>query len=178
MALLEGKGKGGKQKGSRVQRELTEGWGILILVHIRTGCVRGSKNSPTAYQKRRGVSLSFFGTPEGTRLNFLPLRRKKIMVLPPSSRGQATVHRTVAFKWFSSLPKNQKSRYPNGYLLFCIWAHILIEPPQGGSLFCARGFTHTQRGFILRLGGSRFLQIIQIIVVSVKLVDLRLIIIT
>ena len=43
-----------------------------------------------------------------TRLHFLP-GGKKIEVLPPSSRRQATVHRTVAFICSSLAPYKQKS---------------------------------------------------------------------
>ena len=39
-------------------------------------------------------------------------------------------------------------------VFLCIRANILIESPTRGSLFCNRGFTHTQRGFILRDGGA------------------------
>ena len=42
-----------------------------------------------------------------TRLHFLP-GGKKIEVLPPSSRRQATVHRTVAFNCSSLAPYKQK----------------------------------------------------------------------
>ena len=41
-------------------------------------------------------SFGFYGPSGETRLHFLP-GGKKIDVLPPSSRRQATVHRTVAF---------------------------------------------------------------------------------
>ena len=43
-----------------------------------------------------------------TRLHFLP-GGKKIEVLPPSSRRQATVHRSVAFNCSSLAPYKQKS---------------------------------------------------------------------
>ena len=48
---------------------------------------------------------------------FLPVA--KIKVLPPSSWRQATVHRTVAFRWFnSSAPKAKKSNS------FCCWTFL------------------------------------------------------
>ena len=49
-----------------------------------------------------------FGPSGETRLHFLP-GGKKIEVLPPSSRRQATVHRTVAFNCSSLAPYKQKS---------------------------------------------------------------------
>ena len=50
------------------------------------------------YDKSREsiCSFGFYGPSGETRLHFLP-GGKKIDVLPPSSRRQATVHRTVAF---------------------------------------------------------------------------------
>ena len=50
--------------------------------------------------------------PAGDSLHFLP-GGKKIKVLPPSSRRQAAVHRTAAFRWFESPlthAKNQVSK--------------------------------------------------------------------
>ena len=62
--------------------------------------------------------------------------------------------------------------------LFCIRAYFDRIPGQGVHFSTVGGSLSLKGGFILRLGGSRFLQIMQIIVVSVKIVDLRLIIIT
>ena len=65
----------------------------------------------------------------------------KIMVLPPSSRRQATVHRTVAFEMVR-FPHIPKKKHPVGVLLFwsrvresiCIfareWAKIMVLPPS------------------------------------------------
>ena len=52
--------------------------------------------------------------------------------------------------------RNKREDTLMGILSFiCIWAYILIENLQGGSLFSGRGFTPTQRGFIWGLGGSQ-----------------------
>jgi len=46
------------------------------------------------------------------RTRFAFLSMAKIMVLPPSSRRQATVHRTVAFRWVRVLCRGNKQN-PN-----------------------------------------------------------------
>ena len=52
----------------------------------------------------------------GLDLHFRLWRKLWLRSVKPS---RATVHRTVAFDWFESVPLYmQKSRYPNGYLLF------------------------------------------------------------
>ena len=52
-----------------------------------------------------------FGPSGETRLHFLP-EGKTIEVLPPSSRRQATVHRTVAFDLSSLAPDKAKIQVP------------------------------------------------------------------
>lgn len=56
--------------------------------------------------------------PAGDSLHFLP-EGKKIKVLPPSSRRQAAVHRTAAFRWFESPMTHAKRQPPqSGWLSF------------------------------------------------------------
>ena len=56
--------------------------------------------------------------PAGDSLHFLP-GGKKIKVLPPSSRRQAAVHRTAAFRWFESPLTHAKRQPPRlGWLSF------------------------------------------------------------
>ena len=50
----------------------------------------------------------------------------KIFVLPPSSRRQATIHRTVAFDWFDSIQAKKKD-HPLGGLSF--WSRIRESNP-------------------------------------------------
>ena len=69
----------------------------------------------------------FFGTAKGTRLHFHSQRGMKIKVSPGPPR-RATVHRTVAFRWFEPLSPNKKARYPNRYLAFLVRRKGL-EPP-------------------------------------------------
>ena len=53
----------------------------------------------------------------------------EIKVLPPFSRRQATVHRTVAFKSVRIPHHYKKSRYPDGYLDY-LAEDEGFEPPQ------------------------------------------------
>ena len=52
-----------------------------------------------------------------------------IMVLPPSSRRQADVHRTSAFDWFKSLIETKNTHTPYG-----VWVFLAemegFEPPH------------------------------------------------
>ena len=65
------------------------------------------------------VTVHECGTPEGTRLHFSFHKERKIMVLPPSSWRQATVHRTVALNCSSPfLSDMQKDQIPNGIWSF------------------------------------------------------------
>ena len=63
--------------------------------------------------KRRGNLLCRWRYRPDLLAIFFPVERK-IIVLPPSSRRQATVHRTVAFR-FSNLSAHNKNPNPNGF---------------------------------------------------------------
>ena len=63
------------------------------------------KAKPPVFSTKTGG----FGPSGETRLHFLP-GGKKIEVLPPSSRRQATVHRTVAFDLSSLSTKRNKQK--------------------------------------------------------------------
>ena len=70
-----------------------------------------------AYFMKFSIYLQLVFGPSGeTRLHFLP-GGKKIEVLPPSSRRQATVHRTVAFNCSSLAPYKQKVQTPQKRIL-------------------------------------------------------------
>ena len=80
------------------------------LVHLECSNLRRAKKADT--QKSADCVVT---RPE-IRLHFLSLWREEIMVLRPSSRAQATVHRTVAFD-FSNLQR-QKTATPYGVAVF------------------------------------------------------------
>ena len=63
------------------------------------------------------------GTPEGTRCQISHLRREICKVWIPSSRNPASVHRTLAFRWFESLPPHitKKKDVRKDILLFGIY---------------------------------------------------------
>ena len=69
---------------------------ILLSIHSPTDCVRKAKDFPKSVTLSNSL-IFFVGGAAGICLHFLP-NGKKIMVLSPSSRGQATPHRGVAFK--------------------------------------------------------------------------------
>ena len=48
-----------------------------------------------------------------------------IMVLPPSSRRQADVHRTSAFDWFKSLIETKNTHTPYGVWVFLLLVYTL-----------------------------------------------------
>ena len=58
----------------------------------------------------------------GFDLHFLfPQREEKIFVLLPSSRQQATLHRSVAFRWVRISPPPQKTKTPAGKAGVLFW---------------------------------------------------------
>jgi hypothetical protein len=79
--------------------------------------ISGAVKTESRYVTRLRFS-SILEASDVTRLHFLSLLGKKIMVFPPSSRRQATVHRTVAFLSSSHISIFQKRAGPFGPTLF------------------------------------------------------------
>ena len=70
----------------------------------------------------------------GLDLHFLPAG-KKIMVLPPSSWRQATLHRSVAFRWVLALlfaKREKKKAIPIGMTFPFLVAEAGLEPTTSG----------------------------------------------
>ena len=72
--------------------------------------------------------LFFFGTPEGTRY---------AMVSFPSSRERASVHRTLAFKWFESLLTKTKFQIPEWVSGILVHRKGLEPPTLGTGIRCS-----------------------------------------
>ena len=75
----------------------------LIVIYIRIGCIRQSKDSPTGIRNETG----------GTCLHFC---YAKIMVLPPSSWRQTTCHRQVVFDF--RVPNLRRKRKTTLWVVF------------------------------------------------------------
>ena len=100
----------------------------MISVYIRTGCIRKVMDSPTGCRPFGGVPQ--LGRMRDSISIFLSRTERKIMVSSPSSRGRATVHRTVAFKLFESRIRWQKEKpHPLGVAFF-LAEDEGFEPPQ------------------------------------------------